>query len=152
MPHSQPTEPQQTVCKFHLDPQYHIFHWGSIALGDSTLCKYAHIHSTLYRWMASCKNYATPLLTHWSCVSFAFKPPTHVCHRDRKYGRYFREIPSSWMHESLPIRWYSHVLIKIYRLDVRCTCLCDTWVLAKILHLFENPGYRYRLPGDKDPW
>ena len=38
MPHSQPTAPQQTVCKFHLDPQYHIFHWGSTILGDSTLC------------------------------------------------------------------------------------------------------------------
>ena len=25
---SQPTAPQQTVWKFHLDPQYHIFHWG----------------------------------------------------------------------------------------------------------------------------
>ena len=38
MPHSQPTALQQTVCKFHLDPQYHIFHWGSTILGDSTLC------------------------------------------------------------------------------------------------------------------
>ena len=37
MPHSQPTALQQTVCKFHLDPQYHIFHWGSTILGDSTL-------------------------------------------------------------------------------------------------------------------
>ena len=39
MPHSQPTALQQTVCKFHLDPRYHIFHWGSTILGDSTLCK-----------------------------------------------------------------------------------------------------------------
>ena len=39
MPHSQPTALQQTVCKFHLDPQYHISHWGSTALGDSTLCR-----------------------------------------------------------------------------------------------------------------
>ena len=38
MPHSQPTALQQTVCKFHLDPQYHIFYWGSIILEDSTLC------------------------------------------------------------------------------------------------------------------
>ena len=38
MPHSQPTALQQTVCKFHLDPQYHISHWGSTILGDSTLC------------------------------------------------------------------------------------------------------------------
>ena len=38
MPHSQPTALQQTVCKFHLDPQYHISHWGSTVLGDSTLC------------------------------------------------------------------------------------------------------------------
>ena len=38
MPHSQPTALQQTVCKIHLDPQYHIFHWGSTILGDSTLC------------------------------------------------------------------------------------------------------------------
>ena len=37
MPHSQPTAPQQTACKFHLDPQYHIFYWGSSILGDSTL-------------------------------------------------------------------------------------------------------------------
>ena len=37
MPHSQPTALQQTVCKFHLDPQYHIFHWGSTILGDSVL-------------------------------------------------------------------------------------------------------------------
>ena len=37
MPHSQPTALQQTVCKFHLDPQYHIFHRGSTILGDSTL-------------------------------------------------------------------------------------------------------------------
>ena len=37
MPHSQPTALQQTVCKFHLDTQYHIFHWGSTILGDSTL-------------------------------------------------------------------------------------------------------------------
>ena len=27
-----------SVCKFYLDPQYHIFHWGSTILGDSTLC------------------------------------------------------------------------------------------------------------------
>ena len=39
MPHSQPTAPQQTVCKLRLDPQYHIFHWGSAILGDSTLCE-----------------------------------------------------------------------------------------------------------------
>ena len=38
MPHSQPTALQQTVCKFHLDPHYHIFYWGSTILGDSTLC------------------------------------------------------------------------------------------------------------------
>ena len=38
MSHSQPTALQQTVCKFHLDPQNHIFHWGSTILGDSTLC------------------------------------------------------------------------------------------------------------------
>ena len=38
MPHSQPTALQQTVCNIHLDPQYHIFHWGSTILGDSTLC------------------------------------------------------------------------------------------------------------------
>ena len=38
MPHSQPTALQQTVCKFLLDSQYHIFHWGSTILGDSTLC------------------------------------------------------------------------------------------------------------------
>ena len=38
MPNSQPTAFQQTVCKFHLDPQYHIFHWGSTILGDSKLC------------------------------------------------------------------------------------------------------------------
>ena len=37
MPHSQPITLQQTVCKFHLDPQYHISHWGSTILGDSTL-------------------------------------------------------------------------------------------------------------------
>ena len=37
MPHSQPIALQQTVCKFHLDPQYHIFHWGSTILGDSML-------------------------------------------------------------------------------------------------------------------
>ena len=37
MPHSQTTALQQTVCKFHLDPQYHISHWGSTILGDSTL-------------------------------------------------------------------------------------------------------------------
>ena len=37
MPHSQPTALQQTVCKFLLDPQYHIYHWGSTILGDSTL-------------------------------------------------------------------------------------------------------------------
>ena len=37
MPHSQPTALQQTVCKFHLDPQYHISQWGSTVLGDSTL-------------------------------------------------------------------------------------------------------------------
>ena len=36
VPHSKPTS-QQTVCKFHLDPQYNIFHWGSTMLGDSTL-------------------------------------------------------------------------------------------------------------------
>ena len=35
--HSQSTASQQTVCKFHLDPQYNIFHWGSTMLGDSTL-------------------------------------------------------------------------------------------------------------------
>ena len=39
MPRSQPTALQQTVCKLHLDPQYHISHWGSTVLGDSTLCK-----------------------------------------------------------------------------------------------------------------
>ena len=38
VPHSQPTAPQQSVCKFHLGPQCHIFHWGSTILGDSTLC------------------------------------------------------------------------------------------------------------------
>ena len=37
VPHSQPIAPQQTVCKFHLDPQCNIFHWGSTALGVSTL-------------------------------------------------------------------------------------------------------------------
>ena len=37
MPHSQPTALQQTVCKFYLDPQYHISHWGSTILGDSML-------------------------------------------------------------------------------------------------------------------
>ena len=37
VPHSQPTLSQQTVCKFHLDPQYNIFHWGSTTLGDSIL-------------------------------------------------------------------------------------------------------------------
>ena len=37
MLHSQPTTPQQTVCKFHLDPQYHIFHRGATILRDSTL-------------------------------------------------------------------------------------------------------------------
>ena len=37
MPHSQPTALQQIVCKFHLDPQYNISHWGSTILGDSTL-------------------------------------------------------------------------------------------------------------------
>ena len=35
MPHSQPTALQQTVCKLHLDPQYHISHWGCTILGDS---------------------------------------------------------------------------------------------------------------------
>ena len=43
MPHSQPTALQQTVCKFHLDPQYHIFHRGSTILGDSTLCFCMHL-------------------------------------------------------------------------------------------------------------
>ena len=45
MPHSQPTalKLQQTVCKFHLDPQYHISHWGSTILGDSTLCGEARL-------------------------------------------------------------------------------------------------------------
>ena len=43
MPHSQPTALQQTVCKFHLDPQYHIFHWGSTILGDSTLWDGPHV-------------------------------------------------------------------------------------------------------------
>ena len=42
--YSQPTTSQQTVCKFHLDPQYHIFHWGSTTLGDSTLW-WAHSYS-----------------------------------------------------------------------------------------------------------
>ena len=42
MPHSQPTALQQTACKFHLDPQYHIFHWGSTILGDSTLCMHTY--------------------------------------------------------------------------------------------------------------
>ena len=37
MPHSQPNASQQTVCKFHLDPQYHLFHWESTILCDSTL-------------------------------------------------------------------------------------------------------------------
>ena len=37
VPHSQPTASQQTVCKFHLDPKYNIFHWGSTMLGDSML-------------------------------------------------------------------------------------------------------------------
>ena len=37
VPHSQPTASQQTVCKFHLDPQYNIFHWGSTILGGSAL-------------------------------------------------------------------------------------------------------------------
>ena len=38
VPHSQPTASQQTVCTFHLDLQYNIFHWGSTVLGVSTLC------------------------------------------------------------------------------------------------------------------
>ena len=37
VPHSQPTASRRTVCKFHLDPQYNIFHWGSTVLGVSTL-------------------------------------------------------------------------------------------------------------------
>ena len=47
MPHSQSTTSQQTVCKFHLDPQYHIFHWGSTILGNSTLCNELSYFSTL---------------------------------------------------------------------------------------------------------
>ena len=38
VPHSEQTGPQQTVCKFHLGPQYIIFHWGSNVLRVSTLC------------------------------------------------------------------------------------------------------------------
>ena len=37
VPHSQPTAPQQTVLKIHMDPQYNIFHWGFTILGASTL-------------------------------------------------------------------------------------------------------------------
>ena len=48
MPHSQPTALQQTVCKFHLDPQYHISHWGSTILGNSTLCIKAHRYWPLW--------------------------------------------------------------------------------------------------------
>ena len=33
VPHSQPTAPEHIVCKFHLDPQYNTFHWGSSVLG-----------------------------------------------------------------------------------------------------------------------
>ena len=52
MPHSQPTALQQTVCKFHLDPQYHIFHWGSTILGDSTRCQTKiHVSSLLLSWV-----------------------------------------------------------------------------------------------------
>ena len=36
VPYSQPTVSQQIVCKFHLDPQYHTFHWGFTILGNST--------------------------------------------------------------------------------------------------------------------
>ena len=38
VPHSQPTAPQQTVCKFHLDPQNNLFHWGYTSWGVSTPC------------------------------------------------------------------------------------------------------------------
>ena len=49
-----PTAPQQTVCKLHLDPQYHIFHWGSTILGTSTLCR------TFYRrWCPQCSQLQT---------------------------------------------------------------------------------------------
>ena len=46
MPHSQPTARQQSVCKFHLDHQYHISHWGSTILGDSTLWCWSHCYVT----------------------------------------------------------------------------------------------------------
>ena len=36
-PHSQPIAPQQTVCKFHLDPQCNKFNWGSTTLEVPTL-------------------------------------------------------------------------------------------------------------------
>ena len=43
-PPLKPTIPQQTVRKFHLDPQYNIFHWGSSILGVSKLCVIIIIH------------------------------------------------------------------------------------------------------------
>ena len=63
MPHSQPTAPQQTVCKFHLDPKYHIFHWWSTILGDSTLWEPFTCSSH-----SICRNFGKVLrcsLLHW---------------------------------------------------------------------------------------
>ena len=41
-PHSQPTEPQQTVWKIHLDAQYNMLYWTSTLLGLSTLKAWSH--------------------------------------------------------------------------------------------------------------
>ena len=39
-----PTASQQTMCKFHLDPQYNTFYWGSTVLGVSTLWWKSFLH------------------------------------------------------------------------------------------------------------
>ena len=69
MPHSQATALQQTVCKFHFDPQYHISHWGSTILGDSTLCTTSEWSTILL--LTRCHLYYR-LYGTCSCIWFKF--------------------------------------------------------------------------------
>ena len=84
MPHSQPTALQQSVCKFHLDPQYHISHWGLTILGDSTLCVLFFNDSTCWdrsyhRWRIATVISVSLLQTYWRYFSRALSHRYRAC-------------------------------------------------------------------------
>ena len=89
MPHLQPTALQQTVCKFQLDPQYHISHWGSTILGDSTLCS-PIFNNTVYFGLCFLAYYSSPLLVMILVLAW---PLRHVI---RSVHLYAWQWPTAW--------------------------------------------------------